>query len=485
MSKKKHIHFIDETNASSYSLRFRLLSVSAVLVILVMVFCLYTLHSNEEEEPESETESLITRDTAAIPAGPLDGIMDDEVTTGFSPDFRSNYLSGALVASVHVVTPVDSYIEIKTEQENTVPDVLTSSGLTGEEGAASETESQETEPAHEVAETNQADPDSSAHETLPAQTETETGETDIMGSSEAETAQTPADPRETVWSHYPNLGVIVAPNYLHIRTAPSLEGAIIGILFRMSGVNLLELSADGQWYRIVSNGIEGYINAEFVATGEEAKALAYENAFPAVTVKAEVLNVRQEPSTDSKILTQIIAGSLYVVSEETNENWLKIIIGSEIEGYVAREFVTYDYALQDAVEYVPEPEEELPSINPVRLEIVNNAMQYLGGAYVWGGTTLGVGVDCSGFMLRIFEQYGYSLPRTSYWQVNAGVPVSFEEMQPGDLIFYWNNSLGRVGHVALYMGNNLIVHAASEQRGIVIDDYRFMTPYCARNIIGE
>jgi cell wall-associated NlpC family hydrolase len=58
-------------------------------------------------------------------------------------------------------------------------------------------------------------------------------------------------------------------------------------------------------------------------------------------------------------------------------------------------------------------------------------------------------------------------------------------MQPGDLIFYWNNNLGRVGHVALYMGNNLIIHAASEQRGIVIDDYRFMTPYCARNIIGE
>jgi cell wall-associated NlpC family hydrolase len=195
--------------------------------------------------------------------------------------------------------------------------------------------------------------------------------------------------------------------------------------------------------------------------------------------------VRQEPNTDAAILTQIISGSLYAVSEETNDEWLKVVISGEIEGYVAREFVTYDYALQDAVEYTPEPEEEAPTINPVRLDIVNNAMQYLGGTYVWGGTTLGVGVDCSGFMLRLFEQYGYELPRTSYWQVDTGTPVSFEEMQPGDLIFYWNNNLGRVGHVALYMGNNLIIHAASEQRGIVIDDYRFMTPYCARNIIGE
>jgi cell wall-associated NlpC family hydrolase len=272
-----------------------------------------------------------------------------------------------------------------------------------------------------------------------------------------------------------------------------MDGTIVGILFNMSGVNLLELSEDGQWYHIVSNGIEGYINAGYVATGEEARTLAYDNCFAAVTVNAEVLNVRQEPTTESAILTQIRAGSLYEVSEETNDEWLKVVISGEIEGYVSREFVTYDYALQDAVAYTepeaePEPEEveeEVPAINPVRLDLVNNAMQYLGGAYVWGGTTLGKGVDCSGFVLRIFEQYGYSLPRTSYWQVNSGIAVSFEEMQPGDLIFYWNNSLGRIGHVAIYIGNNLIIHAASAQRGIVIDDYRFMTPYCARNIIGE
>lgn len=442
---------------------YKLLPLATVLVVLAVLLCFGTLHSNENAETESESGAYVIQGTVAIPAGPMDGIPDDEITTAFAPNFHSNYLSGALPVSINTFTPVDSYIEMKSEQEITNRELPETSGYSEETAAASEPETEQ------------------ESETTPEETQPEPSETD----TEPETTALPEDPRETVWSHYPNLGVVVAPNYLHIRTAPSLEGEIVGILFNMSGVDLLEVSGDGLWYHIISNGIEGYINAEFVVTGEEARALAYEYAFAAVTVKAEVLNVRQEPNTDSTILTQIIAGSLYAVSEETNEDWLKIVIGSDIEGYVAREFVTYDYALQDAVAYTPEPEEVVPSINPVRLDIVNNAMQYLGGTYVWGGTTLGVGVDCSGFMLRLFEQYGYNLPRTSYWQVGSGVPVSFEEMQPGDLIFYWNNSLGRVGHVALYMGNNLIIHAASEQRGIVIDDYRFMTPYCARNIIGD
>lgn len=470
MLENKPAGFEYETNRASAGFLYRILLAAAALVILVIVFCLDALHSNEVEETESSPENNVIRGTASVPAGVMDGQVDDEMTTAFVPDYHSNYLSGALLSNMYTFTAVDTYIDIvKTEQEivkKDDSDVSAPPQETKPEDAGTEAQSGE----HE-------EPEATVEETQPESPETE--------SMEPETTVSAVDPRETVWSHYPNLGVVVAPNYLHIRTAPSIEGEIVGILFNMSGVNLLDLSADGQWYHIISNNIEGYINAEYVVTGEEAKQLAYAHAFAAVTVNTEVLNVRQEPGTDSAILTQIISGSLYAVSEETNAKWLKIVISSDIEGYVAREFVSYDYALQDAVEYTPEPVEEVPSINPVRLEIINNAMQYLGGTYVWGGTTLGVGVDCSGFMLRLFEQYGYNLPRTSYWQVDTGTPVSFEEMQPGDLIFYWNNSLGRVGHVALYMGNNLIIHAASEQRGIVIDDYRFMTPYCARNIIGE
>ncbi len=444
---------------------YKIVSVVALVVILVVVFFVGTVHTDKNISAENETEDESLR-VAVSQASSLDGGVDDESTTAFVQCYSGYYLSGVLTNSVSVGTTLDSYIELKTEKTES------SSSKESEDESDSDAED-EVEESVEETET----------ETDEAESSEDTAE--YAAAVESEEAEEEYDPRESVWDHYPNLGVISAPNYLHIRTEPSLDGEIIGILFNMSGVNLLDVSEDGEWYHIVSNGIEGYINAEFVITGDEAKQLAYENAFPAVTVNAEVLNVREEPNTDSTILTQIIAGSLYEVIEETNDEWLKIVIGSDIEGYVAREFVTYDYALEDAVAYSETTEEEEETINPVRLELVNNAMQYLGGTYVWGGTTLGVGVDCSGFVLRLFEQYGYNLPRTSYWQVNCGTEVAFEDMQPGDLIFYWNNSLGRIGHVAIYIGNNLIIHAASELRGIVIDDYRFMTPYCARNIIGE
>ncbi len=468
MPENQNPEFENSEKKSPRVLKYKILSVAALVVILVSVFMLGTLPVDDSADDESEMAEDVVLEIVS-PASELASTVDDETTTAFMQSYNGYYLSGVLTNSVTVGSTLDAYIEFKTEQT----DEDTSSATEDESDAEDETETaNETEEETEFGEA-EAVKDEEVDDEVSADVES------------IETSEDEYDPRKSVWDHYPNLGVISAPNYLHIRTEPSLEGEIIGILFNMSGVNLLDTSEDGEWYHIVSNGIEGYINAEFVITGEEAKQLAYENAFPAVTVNAEVLNVRQEPSTDSTILTQIIAGSLYEVIEETNDEWLKIVIGSDIEGYVSREFVTYDYALEDAVAYSETPVEEEPTINPVRLEIVNNAMQYLGGTYVWGGTTLGVGVDCSGFMLKIFEQYGYNLPRTSYWQVNCGAEVSFEDMQPGDLIFYWNNNLGRVGHVALYMGNNLIIHAASEQRGIVIDDYRFMTPYCARNIIGE
>jgi len=292
------------------------------------------------------------------------------------------------------------------------------------------------------------------------------------------------DPRRSVLDNYNNLGFIVVSNYLHIRSTPSTSGDIVGILYTGAGVDILDVSADNMWYHINSNDIEGYIYYEYVATGAIAEQAACDFAYPAVTVNAQILNVREAPTTESKIVQQITAGSLYYVIEETNELWLKIEIGGEIQGYVAREFVTYSYQLPGALPYTPPPPEE-PAINPLRLEIINTAMSYVGGKYVWGGTKLGVGVDCSGFCQQVLLLYGIEIPRTSYTQVNAGVPVSFDEMLPGDLIFFWNESLGRIGHVAMYIGDGKMVHAASEHRGIVIDYYTYMTPYCARNVIGE
>ena len=103
--------------------------------------------------------------------------------------------------------------------------------------------------------------------------------------------------------------------------------------------------------------------------------------------------------------------------------------------------------------------------------VVSYATQFVGNPYVWGGTSLTSGADCSGFVQSVYANFGVSLPRTSYEQQNAGTEVSYADAQPGDLICYG-------GHVAIYMGNGQIVHASNSRDGIKISDnaaYRTIT----------
>ncbi len=109
-------------------------------------------------------------------------------------------------------------------------------------------------------------------------------------------------------------------------------------------------------------------------------------------------------------------------------------------------------------------------------QIANYACQYVGNPYVAGGTSLTNGADCSGFTYRVYADYGYSLPRTSSQQRSAGTGVSYDEAQPGDLICY-------EGHVAIYIGNNLIVHASSSRTGIKISNAQYKTILSVRRII--
>lgn len=109
-------------------------------------------------------------------------------------------------------------------------------------------------------------------------------------------------------------------------------------------------------------------------------------------------------------------------------------------------------------------------------QIANYACQFVGNPYVAGGTSLTQGADCSGFTYRVYADYGYSLPRTSSQQRSAGTGVSYEEAQPGDLICY-------DGHVAIYIGNNLIVHASSSRTGIKISNAQYKTILAVRRIV--
>src|SRR5699024_3089475 len=174
------------------------------------------------------------------------------------------------------------------------------------------------------------------------------------------------------------------------------------------------------------------------------------------------LRVRTEPSTDAKIWTQISSNERYRVVNQL-DGWVQIEFdeGSDSEegeeltaAYVSSEYVDVRYALAEAIKF--SPAEENASL---RNQIVNYAMQFLGNPYVWGGTSLTNGADCSGFTMSVMAHFGISLPRTSDQQGRAGREVSYSEAQAGDIIYYG-------GHVAIYLGGGRIVHASTEQTGI-------------------
>ena len=119
-----------------------------------------------------------------------------------------------------------------------------------------------------------------------------------------------------------------------------------------------------------------------------------------------------------------------------------------------------------------------------RQQIVEFATQFLGNPYVWGGTSLTNGCDCSGFTMKVMENFGVSLPHYSGSQAQCGTKVDSSSMRPGDLIFYGNKS-GTINHVSMYIGNGQIVHAASRRSGIKISTWNYRSPKAIRNVLGD
>jgi len=107
-----------------------------------------------------------------------------------------------------------------------------------------------------------------------------------------------------------------------------------------------------------------------------------------------------------------------------------------------------------------------------REEIVDFALQFVGNPYVWGGTSLTNGADCSGFVLSVLGEFGYSLPRVAADQYNASTKKDISALEPGDLVFYGSG----ITHVALYIGDGQIVHAANSRLGIIVSDITWMNP---------
>lgn len=305
-------------------------------------------------------------------------------------------------------------------------------------------------------------------------------------------------------NQYDNLVIFKKSGYMNVRSTPENKGDdnVIGKLTSKAAGDIIE-TLDG-WYKIKSGTVTGYIAAdpELIATGQEAKDLAMQNATQMAIITTDVLNVRVEPNTDSKIWTQIVKDERYPVVDQ-QDGWVQIDLGSvdtedgsqdgDEKAYISTRDnnVEVRYALNEAIKFTPAKDSSSGASSDGsgsstkqsrRSQLVNYALQFVGNRYVWGGTSLTNGVDCSGFTMRVMENFGVSLPHYSGSQAQMGKKVTSATMKPGDLIFYAGSN-GKVNHVAIYIGNGRIVHAASRRSGIKTSTWNYRTPVTIRSML--
>lgn len=291
---------------------------------------------------------------------------------------------------------------------------------------------------------------------------------------------------------YLNMAFSDTGDYTYIRSAPDDNSDWIGKLYSDSAAQVLEY-LDG-WTKIRSGCAEGYVPSEALITGEEAKAHAREYENNTVTVTAYVLNVRDGQGTDADILTQIEMDEQYEVTGDPVDGWYPVKVG-DIDGWVSGSYVTcetsYSYGETKEEEEARIAEEKAreeearaaAAAQTASAEaaatgqaVIDYACQFIGNPYVWGGTSLTDGADCSGFVQSVYAHFGISLPRTTYDMVNSGYAVSYEEALPGDLILY-------DGHVGLYMGDGNIVNAMNEADGIGICSATYAPIIAVRRVL--
>lgn len=276
---------------------------------------------------------------------------------------------------------------------------------------------------------------------------------------------------------YTNLGIAQADGNINVRETPGTEAEIVGKLPNNAGCEII--GTDGEWAQIESGKVKGYVKSEYLLTGEAAVAKAQEVKQTVATVTTTTLYVRDEANTDSHVITMMPEGEELEVLEVL-DGWVKINVDSD-EGYVSSDYVSIATELPKAQTMTEVRYGQ--GVSDVRVSLVSYATQFVGNPYVWGGTSLTRGADCSGFVMSVFANYGISLPHSSRAQANCGTKISASDAQPGDLFFYGNGS--SINHVAIYIGGGSVVHASSPKSGIKISGAYYRTPVKVVRVINN
>ena len=290
------------------------------------------------------------------------------------------------------------------------------------------------------------------------------------------TAEVTQEAPSTIYG-YTNLGIANVEETLNVRETPSADSSMVGKMPKNAAGEILE-TLDG-WNKIQSGDVTGYVSADYLITGEEAAARAEEVKQTIATVKTPTLNVREEPNTECSILALMPQGEELNVLEDLS-GWVKVDLDNT-NGFISKDYVDISVQLPKAMTMTEVRYGN--GVSDVRVDLISYATQFVGNPYVWGGTSLTNGADCSGFTLSIFAKYGVYLPHSSKAQANCGTRISASEAKPGDLFFYGSGS--SISHVAIYIGNGQIVHASSKKTGIKISNAFYRSPICVTRVLGD
>lgn len=306
---------------------------------------------------------------------------------------------------------------------------------------------------------------------------------------------------------YADLVIAQVQSWVNVREKPNEKtGKILGKLYNNSVGYFIE-ETDG-WYKIKSGTVEGYVKAEYCVRGVEAIKIARDVEVTLATINTKTLRVREKPTTSSSVLGTFSKGDALVVNA-VEDGFAKVEYNNKT-GYISLEYVDLSTEFVQA-ESIEEERARLAAEKKAREEaqrkaqeaaaaknknnntttttttttysgdsyelgkqVIDYAVQFVGNPYVYGGTSLTDGCDCSGFVMSVYAHFGIKLPRTG--QIKSGYAISsLDQAQPGDILCY-------SGHVALYMGNNQIVHAATPSQGIVIGSATYTTIIGIRRI---
>lgn len=302
--------------------------------------------------------------------------------------------------------------------------------------------------------------------------------------------------------NYSRLGVAnKVDTYLNVRKKPSEKGKIVGKMTKNSGCHIYNIKKG--WAKIVSGKVKGYVKASYLTTDEAAEQLATKVGRECVEIQTDSLRVRALPSTTAPIYSVVSEGEEFTIKkanitldyvkevvkkqkiskdaieraggyegmQQSLQDFICIYVDDDY-AFVAKEFVKEQYTLKRASKVSTVKASKSSGVSSSQASIVEYAKQFLGNRYVWGGSSLTNGTDCSGFTMSLYSRYGHSLPHNAAAQ--AGCTKSVSSPKPGDLFFYSNGS--RINHVAMYIGGGMVIHASNPRDGIKISNAYYRHP---------